>query len=309
MAIDNLLLNINYKNTCGQSSVLQHLLTYSHKLGVFPQHLDNISTRVHCLWRNDKPVFSLVDLHDGFHLLASQDDYLDRLKRILVANCKDIERKPILESNFNFCLPSSVSPGNLIEKHPEQCMYFASQTGPLYIYDYNKRFKRENVVIVAETKLFELNERYKLNAKTFNELLAQLSEKISSRTPDRAANFIKDKPIALLNIALEHGLEYTLEEGLSLFIKDFTTTHDSSTNYGIGELPITIIDVNELTSNTTNGTDYYKYMCDSLNVSINTELYNLFENTFIKASTEDRLNIITGSKFLKSILCNEPYKD
>ena len=50
-------------------------------------------------------------------------------------------------------------------------------------------------------------------------------------------------------------------------------------------------------------------MCDSLNVSINTELYNLFENTFIKASTEDRLNIITGSKFLKSILCNEPYKD
>jgi hypothetical protein len=108
---------------------------------------------------------------------------------------------------------------------------------------------------------------------------------------------------------LKHGLEYTLEEGLSLFIKDFTTTHDSSTNYGLGELPITIIDVNELTSNTTNGNDYYKYMCDSLNVSINTELYNLFENTFIKASTEDRLNIITGSKFLKSILCNEPYKD
>ena len=309
MAIDNLLLNINYKERCGQSSVLQHLLTYSHKLGVFPQHLDNISTRVQCIWRNNEPVFSLIDLHNNFHQLAEQDDYLAQLERILVADCKDIERKPILESNFNFCLPSSVDSGNLIEKHPEQCMYFASQTGPLYIYDYNKRFKRENIVIVTEANLFQLNKYYQLNAKTFNELLAQLSEKISSQAPDQAANFIKDKPIALVDMALEHGLDYTLEEGLSLFIKDFMTTHASSTNYGLSESSVNVIDMNELTGNTMNSGDYYKYVCDSLNISTNAELYNLFENVFIKASIEERLNIITRSEFITSILCNEPYKN
>jgi len=310
MAIPNLLLNINYKETCGQSSVIQHLLSYSFNTGVFPQSLNDISTSStsYLYHKNGNKVLGMPNLHDDFIHITKQENYLDLLEKC-ISKCVDIDDTPILDSSFKFCLPTSVNPGNLIEKHPEQCMYFASQSGPMYIYDYNARFKKESTIIVNEQNIAKLYRWYNLEEMSFDMFLQVMGRKISTRMPSQAANFIKDKPIALLNMALEHGLEYTIEEGLSSFIKDFMNTHDSTTNYGLGELPIAIIDVNELTSNTTNSADYYKYMCDSLNVSINTELFNLFENTFIKASTEDRLKIITGSKFLKSILCNEPYKD
>jgi len=304
MAIPNLLLNVNYKEACGQSSVLQHLLSYSHKIGVFPQHLNNISSNVNCIWRNNESIVNLLYLHNDFYNIAKQDDYLYQLERILALDCKDIERKPILESNFNFCLPTSADAGNLMTANPDQCMYFAYQTGPLYVYDYNKRFKRENVVIVNEKMLYELNQRYKLNAKTFNEILTQLGEKISNRKPIQAANFIKDKPIVICDIALEHGLDYVIEEGIDIFTKDFLSIKSPTDNFTEMKNVLNV-EVNELSTSLSSATDYYKYLCDSLNISVNIELFNNFHNTFVNADTRNRLKTITKSDFLTDILCNE----
>jgi len=303
MAIPNLLLNVNYKEACGQSSVLQHLLSYSHKLGVFPQHPDNISSRLDCMWRHNSPIIGLPDLHKDFNSITKQENYLDLLE-YSVADCKDIERSPILQSNFKFCLPVSVDVGNLMTSNPDQCMYVALQDEPLYVYDYNKRFKLENTVIVNEKNLYQLNERYELNAKTFNEFLTQMGEKISNRKPVQATNFIKDKPIAICDMALEHGLDYTTEEGIDLFIKDFLLVKYPDDNFS--EMNNVVkIDVNELTTSLSSGTDYYKYLCDSVDISMNLELFNNFHDIFVNAELKQRLKTITKSDFLTDIMCNE----
>jgi len=304
MAIPNLLLNVNYKEACGQSSVLQHLLTYSFDVGVFPQSLDNISSQVACMWRESQGnIIGLPGIQDDFNTIIKQDNYLDLLENA-IADCKDIDNQPILQSEFKFCLPASVNPGNLMTNNPEQCMYFAVQDGPMYIYDYNVRFKKENTLIVNEANLSKLNRYYKLDAATFNEFLTQMGEKISNRKPIQATNFIKDKPIAICDMALEHGLDYTTEEGIDLFIKDFLSVKYPNDNFS--EMTNVVkIDVNELTTSLSGGTDYYKYLCDSVNISMNLELFNNFHDIFVNAETKQRLKTITRSDFLTDIMCNE----
>jgi len=307
MVIPNLLLNVNYKEACGQSSVLQHLLTYSFNVGTFPQSLDNISSQVSCMWRDDERIIGLPSIINNFNNITKQENYLDLLE-YAIADCKDIDHNPILQSDFKFCLPASVNPGNLMTNNPEQCMYFAEQNGPMYIYDYNKRFNRENTIIVNEENLQQLNRYYKLEAVSFTKLLVQLSEKISTRKPIQAANFITDKPVAICDMALEHGLDYTTEEGINLFIKDFLSIKYAIDNFA--EMKNVVkVDVNELTTSISSATDYYKYVCDSFNISMNLELFNNFHAIFIKADLHQRLKTITKSDFLTDIMCNETSKN
>ena len=309
MKIPNLLLNVNYKDTCGQSSILQHLLTYSYELGIFPQALNRIAEQRCFISRNNKRILGIPDFAPNYLKITEQENYLELLKQCLNA-CVDIEHGPILSSDFKFCLPASVNVGNLMSRNPTQCMYFAKQTGPLYIYDYNVRFKMENIFIVNEDRLRKLVDYYNLDQDTytsFDMFLSKMGRKIDSRRPSQAANFIKDKPIALCNMALERGLDYTIEEGVDLFTKEFLSVMHTD-NYS-EQTNVTLFEINELTANFSTGTEYYKYVCDSLKISQNLELFEEFHDIFVKADTKDRLKIITRSDFLTNILCNETNKN
>ena len=305
MEIPNLLLNLNYKDTCGQSSILQHLLTYSYELGIFPQAIDKIAEQRCFILRNDERVFGIPALIPNYLKATKQEDYFEILKECL-NDCVDIEHNPILSSDFKFCLPASVNEGNLMTKNPTQCMYFAKQTGPLYIYDYNVRFKMENIFIVNEDNLRRLNPYYNLQSTTFNDFLSQIGEKISPQKPTQASNFIKDKPVALCNMAVEHGLDYTTEEGIDLFTNDFLSVDNTDDSSEMSN--VTLFEINQLTANVNTSTEYYKYVCDSLRISENLELFDVFYDIFVKADAKQRLKIITRSDFLTNILCNETIK-
>ena len=320
MEIPNLLLNVNYKDTSGQSSILQHLLTYSDNVGIFPQHLNEIAEQRCFLYRNKELMISnadqnaervvgIVNLLPNYTDTINHENYLELLKELL-SDCTDIENEPILNSDFKFCLPGSVEIGNLATKHPNQCMYFTKQPRPLYIYDHNVRYNPDNTTIINEDNLGKLTFRYNLDEDTytsFDMFLSKMGREISYRKPSQAANFIKDKPIALCNMALERGLDYTIEEGVNLFTKEFLSVGNIDDFSEISN--VTLFEINELTANFSTGTEYYKYVCDSLKISQNLELFEEFHDIFVKADTKDRLKIITRSDFLTNILCNETNKN
>ena len=302
MQIPNLLLNVNYKEACGQSSVLQHLLTYSTSTGILPQPIDNIGSNKSYIWKGNEQIIGLPGLHNNFIKLTKQQDYFENLKNCL-NDFVDIEREPLLESDFKFCLPASVNPGNLMEIHPEQCMYFAKQTGPLYTYDYNLRFKKFNTVTVCEKNLNTLNNYFNLEAPSFLVFCQKMGRKINNRMPSQASNFIMDKPLTLVDMALENGLDYAKEEGISVFTKDFLSVENTSDYSEMSN--VTIFDISQLTGNRSTSEEYHKYICDSLKISPNLELFEKFHDIFVKADTKDRLKTITRSDFLTNILCNE----
>ena len=303
MVIPNLLLNVNYKDTCGQSSILQHILSYSPNVGSFPQHLNQITEQPEMLWREGSSVVGQPSFSPNHRENCKKENYLELIKECL-SDCTDIESNPVLDSDFKFCLPTSIDPGNLMEKHPEQCMYFAEQTGPLYIYDYNVRNEKFSTVIINKEKIGQLNRYYNLDPDTsFDMFLTKMGRKISIRQPSRAANFIKDKPVTLCDIALEHGLDYALEEGVNVFTNNFLSVES---NDDISEMKNVIkVDINELTTSISGGQEYYKYLCDSLKISENLDLFEEFHDIYVNAVTKERLKIITRSDFLTNILCNE----
>ena len=95
MEIPNLLLNVNYKNTCGQSSILQHLLTYSDNVGIFPQHLNEIAEYRCFLYRGSERVVGIVSLLPNYTDIVNHENYLELLKECL-SDCTDVENEPIL---------------------------------------------------------------------------------------------------------------------------------------------------------------------------------------------------------------------
>lgn len=303
MVIPNLLLNVNYKDTCGQSSILQHILSYSPNVGSFPQHLNQITEQPEMLWREGSSVVGQPSFSPNHRENCKKENYLELIKECL-SDCTDIESNPVLDSDFKFCLPTSIDPGNLMEKHPEQCMYFAEQTGPLYIYDYNVRNEKFSTVIINEEKIGQLNRYYNLDPDTsFNMFLSKMGRNISRRKPSQAANFIKDKPVTLCDMALEHGLDYAIEEGIDIFTNNFLSVQS---NDDISEMKNVIkVDINELTTSISGGQEYYKYLCDSLKISANLDLFEEFHDIYVNAVTKERLKIITRSDFLTNILCNE----
>ena len=88
--IPNLLLNVNYKDICGQSSILQHLLTYSENVGIFPQHLNKIAQQRCFLYRNKElisnadqnaeRVVGIVSLLPNYTATINHENYLELLK-------------------------------------------------------------------------------------------------------------------------------------------------------------------------------------------------------------------------------------
>jgi len=314
MQIRNLLLNVNVNNVCGQSSILQHLITYSENVGIFPQQLNSIAQQRCFLYRNNPNmefggstrVISVPSLMHGYKADPTDSNYIEMLEKSL-SNCTDIENEPILESDFKYCLPASVDLGNITANNPDQPVYFTKQPRSLYIYDYNVRYNSDNIITVNEGNLLKLNFRYNLTDVTYNDFLYQMGKKISPEDPIRASNFIDDKPIALVDIALEHGLEYAIEEGVTTFTTNFLSVpqiHNFSE-----EKSVTFFNVNELTSNFSTSLEYYKYICNSLSIYENPVLYRQFHDIFVKADAKDRLKTITRSDFLTNILCNETSKD
>ena len=125
--------------------------------------------------------------------------------------------------------------------------------------------------------------------------------------PSQASNFIQDKPLTLVDMALEHGLEYAQDEGLNTFTKNFLSVDTADEINDIKN--VTVFEISQLTGSISGSREYYKYMCDSLNILPNLELFNEFHGMFVKADTKDRLKTITRSEFLTDILCNETNKN
>ena len=310
MQIRNLLLNVNVNNICGQSSILQHLITYSENTGIFPQHIDSISQQ-RCYLYRDNPnmdfsgstrVINFAKLMNGNNISPEDSNYIQTLEKLL-STCTNNENEPILESDFMYCLPGSVDLGNILVNNPDQPVYFAKQSGQLYVYDYNVATNLESTIVINKDNIRKLKFHYDMHKDTsFDMFISEMGKKISPQNPDRSSNFIKDKPIAIVDMALEHGLEYTIEEGVSKFTKDFLSV---PTPPQIEEKGVTIFDISQLTDNISASEEYYKYMCDSLKIYANFYLFEKFHDIFVKADTKDRLKTITGSDFLTNILCNE----
>jgi hypothetical protein len=311
MQIRNLLLNVNFNNICGQSSVLQHLITYSENTGIFPQHIDSISQQ-RCYLYRDNPnmefggstrVINFAELLDGNNISSEDSNYIQRLEESL-STCTNNENEPILESDFMYCLPASVALGNILVNNPDQPVYFTKQPSPLYVYDYNVWNNLESTISINKDNIGKLKFHYDMHKDTsFDMFISKMGRKISPRMPSQASNFIKDKPIAVVDMALEHGLEYAIEEGVSKFTKDFLSV--PKIPHQLEEKGVTIFDISELTGNRSTSEEYYKYICSSLNIYENTDLFKSFYDVFAKADTKDRLKTITRSDFLTNILCNE----
>jgi hypothetical protein len=311
MQIRNLLLNVNLNNICGQSSVLQHLITYSENTGIFPQHIDSIPQQ-RCYLYRDNPtmefggntrVVNLSKLFNSNNVDSCDINYIQTLEESL-STCTNNENEPILESDFMYCLPSSVDLGNILVNNPDQPVYFTKQPSSLYVYDYNVWNNLESTIVVNKDNIRKLNFHFDLDPDiNLDMFISKMGRKISPRMPSQASNFIKDKPIALVNTALEHGLEYAIEEGVSKFTKDFLSV--PKIPHQLEEKGVTIFDISELTGNRSNSEEYYKYMCNSLKIYENTNLFKSFYDIFVKADTKNRLKTITRSDFLTNILCNE----
>ena len=311
MQIRNLLLNVNLNNICGQSSILQHLITYSENTGIFPQHIDSISQQ-RCYLYRDNPtmdfggstrVINFAKLMNGNNISSEDSNYIQTLEKLL-STCTNNENEPILESDFMYCLPGSVDLGNILVNNPDQPVYFAKQSKQLYVYDYNIATNLESTIIINKDNVRKLRFYYNMHKDTpFDMFISEMGRKISPQNPDRGSNFIKDKPIAIVDMALEHGLEYTIEEGVSKFTKDFLSV--PKIPHQIEEKGVTMFDISELTDNRSTSEEYYKYMCNSLKIYANADLFKSFHDIFVKADTKDRLKTITRSDFLTNILCNE----
>ena len=101
MTISNLILNINVRDTIGQSSIVDHLITYSTETGCLPQQLQEIHNKPIYIWKNKEEVTGLLNLDPEFKSLTKENNFIDILKDKL-SDCVDIERNLILESKFTF---------------------------------------------------------------------------------------------------------------------------------------------------------------------------------------------------------------
>ena len=137
MTISNLIFNINYKGAVGQSTIVDHLITYSPETGCLPQQLEDIHKTPIYLYTENVDITRLPHINPDFHSIMRKDNFIDILKESL-KNFKDIERNPILESDFTFMLPSSIFPGSWMN-NKDQRRFFVKQSGPYYVWDFNKR--------------------------------------------------------------------------------------------------------------------------------------------------------------------------
>lgn len=302
MTISNIIFNINAGDTIGQSCIIDHLLTYSTETGCLPQQLKDIHNKPIYIWKNKEEIIGLPNLDPKFKSLTKEDNFIDILKDRL-SDCVDIERNPILESNFTFMLPNSIFPGPWI-KDKEHRKFVVKQTMPYYIWEFNKKSKnRNNTTIVNEENIRRVKRLFNLDLNlTFLETLNVIANKINPQDPGSAIDFIKDKPIALVEMAISKGFTYTIEQGIKEFEKDFFNIdfNEILTN----EDYLLVNTDNLLVNNRSASVEYYKYICEQLTITSNLDLYDQFYDYFIDTDERTRLHMITNSDYITDLLHN-----
>jgi len=302
MTISNLIFNINAGDTIGQSGIVDHLITYSPETGCLPQQLKDIHKKPTYIWKNKEAIIGLPNLDPEFKSLVKEDNFIDILKDKL-SDCVDIDRNLILESNFTFMLPSSIFSGPWI-KDKEHRKFIVKQTMPYYIWEFNKRSKnRNNTTIVNEENIRRVKRLFNLDSDlTFLETLNVIANKINPQDPGSAIDFIKDKPIALVEMAINKGFTYTIEQGINEFEEDF---FDIDFNEILTNEDYLLVNTdNLLVNNRSASVEYYKYICEQLTITSNLDLYDQFYDYFIDTDERTRLNMITNSDYLTDLLHN-----
>jgi|13_taG_2_1085334.scaffolds.fasta_scaffold00034_77 hypothetical protein len=305
MAIPNLLLNIDYFGNVGQSSIFQHLLTYSTDTGIFPKPAtDLINNNGYIKNRETKITLGgIPDLDPDFRIFHRQENYADLIKTTL-EKFDDIENEPILDSDFKFCLPASAKIGNLLDT--DQTMYFVKQPRSYYIFDSNLRTRNWEMSMIDPQYFFKFKKIFNLpDANSLEHLINILGEEISPKNPSLGVDWLQDKPVALISKARNKGLEYAIEQGEDEFKKVFLDIPEYDEK-DLSSIKHITFDIENLFSTTkTTSTDYYKYICDTLKIASNDVLFNeLYDNLLIKNDYE-RLKTLTKSNYLTKILCNE----
>ena len=127
------------------------LLHIPEETGCLPQQLEDIHKTPIYLHKENEDIIRLPHINSDFHSMMKSDNFIDLLKESLI-DFKDIERNPILKSDFTFMLPGSVSSGSWMN-NKEQRKFFVKQSGPYYVLDFNKRFRGNE--LKQMTKEFE----------------------------------------------------------------------------------------------------------------------------------------------------------
>ena len=308
MVNDNLLININYREACGQSTLVDHLLTYSYDLGTFPQNLNEMSIRPVYIYNKDgDAVISPAIIHKSLMNMKVMSDHYSTLQEALL-ECTDIEGVLLSESNFKQILPHSVYNVNM---PLSQKTFFVRQTDALYCYDWNKRFNYNSTIIFCEMNINRVKRHYEIGSinddLSYDEVLTLVAQKIQGDI-DETKEWLHDKPLSLCDMAVERGILSVKKIGIKKWAKEFLyNTHNcdtSSVTNGVVSGNNVQIEINELLTKETS-TDYYKYICEKLDIQPNIELYNTFYDEVVCVTDYERLKLITNSKFLAKILCDE----
>lgn len=292
MELKNLILNINIDETNGQSTVINHLLTYSRETGVLPQKLKNITNAPRYIFKNGDGLRNLQDIRKGFQNVTREENWQEQIKESL-QGFTDLVGDPILESKFKFMLPSSINAGNLIGSN--ETYFVAKQEHHLAILDSLKRFMSQGTKCLSGCYINDFIHHYKLENFNYDDALKEFANRIdpSENKQSDIIEYIKGKPFFILDRLLEEGYDLVIKNDVESY---FDLIDQSYQVYF--DLGIKTIDVSKL-----NEEDYYTEMCSMLEVTPNYELYRIFKDTFFEKDEREQLLFLSGSEFIADTIC------
>jgi hypothetical protein len=274
-------------------------------MGAFPQSLDDMWNKQTYFKNEDgEDVIGPSNIHKNLKALELAPDHIGLLNKALKP-CTDIEDLPLLDSHFKFVLPHSTYNINLPDDQPK---FLVRQTGALYIWDWNKRFNYGSTNVICASNINKLKRVFDLGSVdediSYDTVLTKIAEQIDGPLEDTKL-WLDEKPVSLAEMAIVRGLASMNKIVTKKWVKEFKFNIDDEDISDVVEIQDDIIYMDKLLNKDTSK-DYYKYICEQkLHIQPNIELYNTFYDTFVCADEFTRLKLITNSKFLAKVLCDE----
>ena len=101
MIISNLIFNINYRKTVGQSSIIDHLLTYSSETGCLPQKINDMWDKPIYIYRDKEGIVGLPHLDPDIRFSMKKDNFVDIIKE-KISDCDRHRKESYTRKQFYF---------------------------------------------------------------------------------------------------------------------------------------------------------------------------------------------------------------